>query len=472
MFQQKINSYFARLQGKTVAVVGIGVSHLPLIELLAKKGIAVIACDRRSEQDLGETVTHLKELNVTLKLGEDYLENLAGDVIFKTPGMRFDHPALVNAVKQGSVLTSEMEVFFDLCPCKIIAVTGSDGKTTTTTLISEMLKKAGYTVHLGGNIGKPLLPEVETIKETDIAVVELSSFQLHTMRQSPDIAVMTNLAPNHLDMHKGMEEYVDAKQNIYRYQNEHDVLVLNFDNDITAPFGKEAKGNVRYFSFHNQLADGIYYQDDKVIDALGGTPKVLLTREDIRLPGDHNVENYMAAIAAVRDLVKDEDILHVARNFSGVKHRIEFVDEINGVRFYNDSIASSPTRTLASIRAFDQKVHLLAGGYDKKIPFDTLGEALPDLVKALYLSGHTAAKIRTAVEQGSRYDPKTLPIYETEDFKMAVALAYENAVPGDVVILSPACASFDKFKNFEIRGQYFINCVKELREKCNERKPS
>ncbi len=468
MSSDKIKNYFNSLKDKRIAVLGIGVSHLPLIELLVNKGISVTACDRRTEEELGETVTRLTAMGVSLKLGENYLENLSADVIFKTPGMRFDLPQLVQAVEQGSVLTSEMEVFFDLCPCKIIAITGSDGKTTTTTLISEMLKAAGFTVHLGGNIGKPLLPEVETIGESDIAVVELSSFQLHTMRTSACVAVMTNLAPNHLDMHKGMEEYVDAKQNVYRYQGQNDLLVLNYDNDITRPFAAEACGKTRYFSFDEAVEGGLYYQDGVIMDATAGEARALLTRQDIRLPGDHNVENYMAAIAAVRELVRDEDILLVARNFSGVKHRIEFVREISGVRFYNDSIASSPTRTLASIRAFDQKVHLLAGGYDKRIPFDEMGEVLPDYVKALYLSGTTACKIRRAVERGSRYDAATLPIYETEDFGEAVKLAYQNACPGDVVILSPCCASFDKFKNFEHRGEYFINCVKELKEKCTE----
>ncbi|MBQ6947726.1 MAG: UDP-N-acetylmuramoyl-L-alanine--D-glutamate ligase [Clostridia bacterium] len=468
MFLQKIENYFNSLKDKRVAVLGIGVSHLPLINLLVDKGISVIAYDRRTEAELGDVAMQLQAKNVTLCLGEDYLENLSGDVIFKTPGMRFDLPQLAKAVAAGSVLTSEMEVFFDLCPCKIIAITGSDGKTTTTTLVSEMLKAAGFTVHLGGNIGKPLLPEVEHIAESDIAVVELSSFQLHTMRQSAARAVVTNLAPNHLDMHKDMAEYVDAKQNIYRYQGENDLLVLNYDNDITRPFKSEAKGKTRYFSFREVLREGIYYQNGVIFDALQGEPRALLNRKDIRLPGDHNVENYMAAIAVVRDLVEDEHILQVARNFGGVKHRIEFVREVSGVRFYNDSIASSPTRTLASIRAFDQKVHLLAGGYDKKIPFDDMGEVLPRYVKALYLSGHTAGKIRVAVETGSQYDAAALPIVETEDYKQAVELAYQNAKAGDVVILSPACASFDKFKNFEKRGEYFINCVKELKEKCNE----
>jgi len=462
MYQQKILSYFENLKDRSVTVVGIGVSHLPLIRLLIQKGAKVTACDRR--EDLEERA-ELEALGVTLCLGENYLENLSGELIFKTPGMRFDHPALVKAVGEGSTLTSEMEVFFDLCPCKKIAVTGSDGKTTTTTLISEMLKRAGYTVHLGGNIGKPLLPEIESMSPEDIAVVELSSFQLHTMTKSPDIAVVTNLSPNHLDMHKGMEEYVDAKRNILRYQGENDTLVLNLDNEITRSFAKNAKAHVRFFSAKDK-AD-IYYRNGVVTDAFG-TPYTLMERGDIRLPGEHNVENYMAAIAAVRDLVKDEDILFVARNFGGVKHRIEFVREVSGVRFYNDSIASSPTRMLASVHAFDQKVILLAGGYDKKIPFDVLGTELPKCAKALYLTGHTAEKIRTAVENGPDYDPAMLPIVMCADYGEAVKKAYEGAESGDVIMLSPACASFDAFKNFEKRGEYFINCVKELKEKCKE----
>ncbi|MBR5783071.1 MAG: UDP-N-acetylmuramoyl-L-alanine--D-glutamate ligase [Clostridia bacterium] len=465
MYADKIKAYFDDLKGREITVVGIGVSHLPLIKLLAMRGAVVTACDKRESID---EAAELLALGVRLVLGEQYLDDLSGEIIFKTPGMRFDHPSLTAAVEKGSVLTSEMEVFFELCPCKIIAVTGSDGKTTTTTLISEMLKAQGYTVHLGGNIGKPLLPEIEQIKPDDIAVVELSSFQLHTMKKSPDIAVVTNLSPNHLDMHKDMEEYVDAKRNILRYQTEADLLVLNLDNEITRSFAEEAKAGIRWFSARTVPEYGIWYTEQKVVENIDGDTRVLMEREQIRLPGDHNVENYMAAIAAVRSLVSDQAIISVAGNFGGVKHRIEFVREVGGVRFYNDSIASSPTRMLASVRAFGKKVILLAGGYDKKIPFDEMGEVLPQYVKALYLSGHTAEKIKAAVESGSHYNAEELPICISENYAEAVKLAYQNAAPGDAVILSPACASFDAFKNFEVRGEYFINCVKELSEKCKE----
>lgn len=466
MYQQQIQNYFESLKNKKIDVVGIGVSHLPLIKLLASKGAVVTACDKRT--DLGQTETELRSLGVKLVLGDHYMDDLNGDIIFKTPGLRFDHPALLAAEKRGSTVTSEMEVFFELCPCKIIAVTGSDGKTTTTTLISEMMKASGYTVHLGGNIGKPLLPEVESIRPEDFAVVELSSFQLHTMKRSPHIAVVTNLSPNHLDMHKGMDEYVDAKKNILRYQNKDDIVILNNDNDITRSFAAEASGEVRLFSYRTQPAHGVFYRDGAVYNALGETAVKILDRKDIKIPGDHNVENYMAAIAAVRDFVTDEVICSVARSFGGVQHRNEFVREVSGIQFYNDSIGSSPTRTLATLRSFDKKVHLLVGGYDKKIPFDEFGKSLPQYVKALYLSGHTAGSIRKAVCTAPNYSPELMPIFEFEDYKQAVKAAYENADGGDIVVLSPACASFDKFKNFEERGNYFVSCVKELKEKCKE----
>ncbi len=455
MFESQ-KAYFDTWRGKKITVIGIGVSNTPLIRMLADKGALVTACDRKERAALGDLAGELETLGVTLRLGEDYLDDLSGDIIFKTPGMRFDHPALLAAGKQGSIITSEMEVFFKLCPCAIIGVTGSDGKTTTTTLIAKMLEAAGKTVHLGGNIGKPLLPEIERIGKEDFAVVELSSFQLHTMRRSPHIAVITNLSPNHLDVHKDMAEYIDAKKNIFTHQLISDILVVNADNDVTASFAGQQTGTLRRFSFKKALDDGIYYEDGTVWQHMNGVHKAILHRSDIRLPGDHNVENYMAAIAAVREFVTDEQIVSVAKTFGGVKHRIEFVREVRGVRFYNDSIGSSPTRTLATLRSFPKKVHLLAGGYDKHLPFDEFGRELPNYVKALYLSGATAPLIRAAVTDSA------LPVYETETYAEATKLAFENAKAGDIVVLSPACASFDKFKNFEERGEYFIRTVEEL----------
>lgn len=435
------------VRGKRVDVVGIGISNTPVIRLLAAAGACVTAYDKNTREGLGPVAGELEALGVTLVLGEHYLDKLTGDIIIKTPGLRFDHPAIAQAVARGAHLTSEMELFFDVCPCKIIAVTGSDGKTTTTSIIYELLKAAGYTVHLGGNIGMPLLPQTPDIKATDIVVAELSSFQLHTMTKSPDIAVVTNLSPNHLDVHKSMDEYVEAKKNIFLHQSEGGVLIVNADNEITNAF--VGNGKTCKFSFKNDYRDGgIYINGER-----------LLERSDILLRGDHNVENYMAAIHAVCGLVDKSVIVSVARTFGGVRHRIEFVDEINGVRFYNDSIGSSPTRTIATLRSFDGKVILIAGGYDKKLPFEALARECEGRVKALFLTGATAEKIEAAAREAC----PDLPIFVIDDFDDTVKRAYAYASDGDTVLLSPACASFDKFKNFEVRGDHFIDVVRSLR---------
>ena len=457
-------SYLATLRGKQVAVIGIGVSNIPLIKLFLKKGIAVTACDKceREAYDNQPLLLELEALGATLHMGTGYLDNLTQDVIFRSPGIRPDIPAFEQAKANGAVITSEMEVFFHVCPCKTIAVTGSDGKTTTTTIIAKLLEAAGYHVHLGGNIGRPLLPDIESIQPDDLAVLELSSFQLMTMDTSADIAVVTNLAPNHLDVHKGMEEYIAAKKNIFLYQNAQQKVILNRDNDITYSFVPEAKGQVTLFSRQNPLDEGVVLEDGVICVKKNGNTRKVLPVADILLPGVHNIENYEAAIGAVDGLVPDETIRQFAATFGGVEHRIELVRELHGVKYYNDSIASSPSRTMAGLRSFSQKVILIAGGYDKHIPYDVLGPDLVAHVKAMVLTGATAPKIQAAAEQAPGYDAQALPIYTIDDFADAVYKAVELAQPGDVVILSPASASFDKFKNFMIRGDTFKDLIRAL----------
>ncbi|MCQ2735584.1 MAG: UDP-N-acetylmuramoyl-L-alanine--D-glutamate ligase, partial [Alphaproteobacteria bacterium] len=395
-FEEFLNS----IKGKRISVVGIGISNTPVIEMFVDAGAIVSAYDKNPEDKLGETAKHLADIGVNLICGEHYLDDLSGDMILKTPGMRFDNLALLRAKENGSVITSEMELFFEYCPSKIIAVTGSDGKTTTTTLIYEMLKKAGNNVFLGGNIGKPLLPQIRKIKPSDLVVAELSSFQLHTMTRSADIAVVTNVSPNHLDMHKSMEEYIDAKKNIFIHQNENGTLIINHDNEITDGFDKLANGKVLKFSFNSEC-NGLYY----INNAIFREGQKILDRADILLRGDHNVENYMAAMLAVWDYCEVDDMRYVANNFGGVRHRIELVRRKDGVEYYNDSIGSSPTRTLATLKSFDKKVILIAGGYDKHLSFDTLGTEMQKYVKALFLTGDTAEKIKTAVENAEGYEP-------------------------------------------------------------------
>ncbi len=447
------------IAGKSVGVVGIGVSNTPIIAMLAEIGLKVYAFDKRTVDELGDPGKDLQKLGVEIFGGPDYMDHLKGDWIIKTPGMRFDHPALEAARQRGSVITSEMELFFEYCPCKILAVTGSDGKTTTTSLIYEMLRRTGKKVHLGGNIGYPLFCRLQEMDAEDWVVAELSSFQLHTMRKSPCISVVTNLSPNHLDMHKGMEEYVDAKKNIFCYQDQTGITVLNLDNEITAGFSHELPGKGRWFSFQKDPGtDGAFFTDGAIYLRKNGHCEKLIDRSQLLLKGNHNVENFMAAASAVMDLCTPEMMREVAENFGGVRHRMEFIREVNGVKFYNDSIGSSPTRTIATLLSFEQKVRLIAGGYDKKIPFDTLGEHVPQRVEKLYLCGKTADLIREAV----RKNTSDFPIDTYGDLKSTIEAAYKESKPGDIVLLSPACASFDQFKNFEERGDYFAAVVKEL----------
>ena len=443
--------FFASLGGKRVAVLGLGVSNRPLVRLLLEFGCSVVGCDRTPREKLEEEVLELEKLGCKLHVGDRYLDGVEADVVFRTPGMHPGNPAIQALRQRGAEITSEMEVFFEVAPCHLIAVTGSDGKTTTTTLIAEMLKAAGKTVWLGGNIGTPLLPLARQMKKEDFAVVELSSFQLMDMRRSPQRALITNLAPNHLDIHKDMEEYVDAKKNIFRYQKEGDLLVLNADNPITASF--RGPGETRFFS---RLGEGYVCIRDGII-CRGDTP--VLPVADILLPGVHNVENYMAAIAMVEGLASDEDIRRVAQTFGGVEHRIELVRIKDGVRYYNDSIASSPTRTIAGLRSFPEKVILIAGGYDKHIPYDPLGPEICAHVKKLFLNGATGPQIRAAVENCAGEKPEMV---DCGDFASAVKAAAEAAEPGDVVLMSPASAAFDQFRNFMVRGNTFKELVKEL----------
>lgn len=451
--------FFTSIQGKTVTFCGIGRSHMPLIRLFQEKGALVSARDKRSLEELGDNGKALQERGVQLILGENYLEDLREDIIFRTPGMKYHLPQLEAARKRGAAVTSEMEVFFQLCPCKIYAVTGSDGKTTTTSIIAELLKAQGKTVHLGGNIGKPLLPEIESIQPEDCAVVELSSFQLISMRESPDVAVVTNLSPNHLDVHKDMQEYIDAKKNILLHQGAFSRTVLNAGNEITASFAPQVRGDCWMFRRGAPVERGVWCDGETIY--VQGQP--LLPISQIRIPGWHNVENYMAAIAAVWGDVEPQTIRRVAETFAGVEHRAEFVRELRGVKYYNDSIATSPTRVISGMLSlFPQKILLIAGGYDKHIPFEPLGPAVCDKVKTLILLGDTAQKIQDAVQAAPQYQEGCPEILRVDNMEQAVAAAAAHAQPGDIVSLSPACAAFDLYPNFEVRGRHYKDIVNGL----------
>lgn len=459
-----LQQYVDSIKDKRIAVIGIGVSNTPLIELLCANGCDVTACDKRSLAQMEGEGERLMALGAKLKLGEDYLDGLDQDLIFRTPGLMPFDLKLEAAKARGGVLTSEMEVFFSLCPCRIFSVTGSDGKTTTTTIISELLKAAGYTVHLGGNIGHPLLCEVPEIQDTDVVVLELSSFQLHSMNCRPDVAVITNISPNHLDKHKDYQDYIDAKRFIYANQTSGDKLVLNYDDEHTPYYLSTANGRVAYFSDTALVEVGTVVENGMICRVDGETRESIMRVDEIRLPGRHNLLNYLAAFEAVRGFVSAEICREVAMRFGGVEHRLEHVRELNGVTFINDSIGTSPTRTIAGLHALKKKPIIIVGGYDKHIPFDSLGDELCQNAKRVILTGDTAAKIRDAIISSSYYDASKVPLVEEPEFEAAVHAAASSAEPGDIVLLSPACASFDRFKNFESRGNLFKQLIMELKE--------
>ena len=454
------------IQGKKVAFIGAGVSHISCIEQCVELGAHVTLCDqKKSIEDFGDYADTLRRLNVALSLGEHYTDGFAGqDIIMRTPGYEYFKPELQAAKAAGALVTSEVELFFEFCPCEIVAVTGSDGKTTTTTLISKMFEAAGRKVFLGGNIGAALLPQLADVTPDAVAVVELSSFQLISMRRSPKVAVVTNVTPNHLDHHKDMQEYIDAKRNILLWQEPPCRAVLGYENDITRAMQSDCKGEQFWFTRLHETDHGAFLRasDDTLCYAENGVVTPVLPRAEIKLRGLHNVENLLAAIAAVWGRVPIEAMRQVGATFTGVEHRIEPVRVLDGVTYYNDSIASSPTRTIAGLRSFDQKILLIAGGYDKKIPYEPLAPEIIAHVKTLVLMGATGPRIEKAVREHPDFDESQLTILHADNMQHAVELARDAAKPGDIVSLSPASASFDLYPNFEVRGRDYKNIVMQL----------
>ncbi|HAN21941.1 MAG: UDP-N-acetylmuramoylalanine--D-glutamate ligase [Clostridiales bacterium GWF2_36_10] len=445
-----LDKYTESFIGKKVGFIGCGVSNMPIVEMLTKKGVALSVRDKKENFD---NIEQLKELDVKIINGIGYLDNIYEDILFLSPAVRDDLPELVKAKNNGTIITTEMEEFFKLCKAKTIAVTGSDGKSTTTTLISEILKASGKRVHIGGNIGKNLLATLDEIQESDIVVAELSSFQLMKMTVSPDIAIVTNVTPNHLDWHKDMDEYIKAKTNIFNFQKKDGILILNYDDKITRGFAPRANGSVHFISGEEKLPDSIYFNEKGIYKG----EELLLADEDIFLVGRHNRYNYASALAATEGFATEEGILKVARSFGGVEHRLEFVRELDGVKYYNSSMDSSPSRTKACLESFKNKVIVICGGYDKNIPLEPLGPLFNEKAKAAILLGATADKIEVILKNIGYNN-----YYRVNTLDEAVKKANGLAESGDCVVLSPAAASFDLFKNFAERGNLFKDLVKKL----------
>lgn len=461
---KKLQEFEQYIKGKKVAIIGLGVSNIPLLDYLYKLKVQVSIFDKREIEALDkEAKAKIEQYNFKLYCGKDSLQFLKGfDVIFRSPSCMPNTKEVAEEVEKGAYLTSEIEMLMQTCPGTIIGITGSDGKTTTTNLIYQILKEKGYNCYLGGNVGIPLFTKVGEMLPEDIIVLELSSFQLMNMKISPHISVITNISPNHLDIHKNYEEYIDAKKNIFKYQNENDILVLNYDNEITRNMKPEANGKVIYFSKAEKLENGIIYDNGIIKSCKDNLRRHIINVEDVILRGMHNYENICAAIAATSSLVEPEIQIEAIKKFKGVEHRIEFIRELNGVKWYNDSIGTSPTRTIAGLNAFEEKIVLIAGGYDKHLDYTPIAKPIVENVSSLILMGATAPKIEEVVKKELNAEGKKMPMFHCSSLKETVEKAKEIAKSGEIVLFSPASASFDLFKNFEDRGNQFKELVRNL----------
>ena len=464
MTNKKLEEFNDYIRFRKIAVIGLGVSNIPLLDYLYEKKARVTVFDQRNIDNIPkEIIDKITNYSFEISLGENYLEKLKGfDLIFRSPSCLPTVPELEEEAKRGAIVTTEIEMLIEMCPAKVIGVTGSDGKTTTTTLINEILKKAGYTTWLGGNIGIPLFTKLPEIKEDDIVVLELSSFQLMGMKISPSISVITNITPNHLNIHKDYEEYINAKKNIYKYQNEDGIVVLNYDNEITRNCAKEANGKVIFFSSKEKLEDGYIVDENVIKECKEKVRKHILNTNEVKLRGKHNYENIATALAATSTLVDSDTIIDCIKEFNGVEHRLELIREIDEVKWYNDSVSSSPTRTIAGLNSYDEDIVLIAGGYDKNLDYTPIAKPIVEKVKCLILLGQTSGKIFEAVKEELENQGKTLPIYMCYTLQETVNIAKKEAKKGDVVLFSPASASFDMFKNFADRGEQFKKIVNEL----------
>ena len=461
---KKLEEFNEYIRFRKVAVIGLGVSNIPLLDYLYEKKARVTVFDNKTIDDIPkEILDKITTYGFEFSFGANSLENLKGfNVIFRSPSCLPTKPELKAEAERGAIVTTEIEMLMEMCPCKMIGVTGSDGKTTTTSLINHILEKAGYNTFLGGNIGTPLFTKLPEMTPEDIVVLELSSFQLMDMQVSPQIAVMTNVTPNHLNIHKDYDEYIEAKKCIFKNQNEDDILILNYDNEITRNCAKEAKGKVIFFSSKEKLDNGFIVDDGVIKECEDKVRKHILNTDEIILRGAHNFANIATALAATKTIVDTDTAVKAIKQFKPVEHRIEFVREIGGVKWYNDSASSSPTRTLSGLNAFKEDIILIAGGYDKNLDYTPLAKTVVDKVKTLILIGQTAEKIFDAVKEELDKENKKMDIYMCDSLEETIKIARKSAQKGEVVLFSPASASFDMFKNFADRGNKFKKLVNEI----------
>ena len=456
------NSFKEELKQSKIAVIGAGVSNIPLIKYLIKLNCNITLFDNKEFYKLNNDIKDLiNNQTINAYLGKDNLTKLKGfNIIFRSPSMLPTNEYLEKEKSRGAIITTEVEQVIKYSKAKIIGVTGSKGKTTTTSIINEIMTKMGYITYLGGNIGIPLFDKLDEITKEDIVILELSSFQLMNMEVSPNIALITNISPDHLDIHSSYEEYIEAKKYLFKNQTSKDLLILNNNDEIVKEFNKEAKGNVKYFGI-NYIKDSFVLDDNFICY---NNEKILDTNKFI-LKGKHNYLNICAALNAIKEFinVNNQELENIIASINSVHHRLEFVREINGIKWYNDSASTTPDKSLAGINAFNEDIVLIAGGYDKNIEYDTLALPIINKVSKLILFGATKNKIYDAVmkEIKNHTNVKT-KIYVMDSLEDVIDIAFKVSEKGEVVLFSPASASFDMFENAYARGDLFKEIVNKL----------
>jgi len=450
--------------GKNIGIIGLGIEGFSSAKFLLDKGARITILDRKEEKGFDESlISQVKKLPLTLVLGKDYLKNLSDfEVVVKSPGVKRDLQEILDFERNGGIITSQTQIFFDLCPSSIIGVTGTKGKGTTSSLVYQMLKAQGLDAHLGGNIGNSPLDFFGKLTSKSWIVLELSSFQLTDLTKSPHIAVMLMTTSEHLDFHKDIKEYVDAKRNILKFQNTQDYAVINRDYPTSNESDILTEGKVYKISKERETMDGCYVENKKILVNINGSNEEIIKTGDIFLPGDHNLENVCAAVMVAKILkVEKENIVKVLKTFKGLEHRLELVREVNGIKYYDDSFSTTPETAIAAIKSFKNPEILILGGSGKGSDFSELGKIIGKTknIKAIIGIGKEWERIKEQIEI---VDSGFLVVEGAKDMRTIVAAIQKIAKPQDVVLLSPACASFDMFKSYKERGDQFKEEVGKL----------
>lgn len=455
-------------KNKKVTVMGLGSfgGGVGVAQFLAKQGALVTITDLRNTPELSSSIKQLEGLPISYKLGghceEDFINT---DMVIVNPAVPDNSKFLQIARNNQVPLHTEINIFFSLCPAPIIGITGSNGKSTTTALLGKVLQQTPRTTWIGGNIGRSLLTNLEEIKPQEIVVLELSSFQLKELsgiKKSPHISIVTNISPNHLDRHIGMDDYIQAKKTIITYQKPGDYAILNYDDPELRRWEQECKSHVLWYSTRQRIKNGAWIKDGNIVLSIHGQERVIVCTSRIKIPGNHNLQNILATSCAAHMAgAHEQHMERIMANFGGLEHRLEFVREIHGVRYYNDSKATTPESAIAAMRAFQEPIILIAGGIDKGSNFEKFAETCIQQTKAIVLIGKMAHKIQELILQKTDGEKKP-SIFISNTFREAFQQAHGIAKTGEIVLLSPACASYDMFLNYEERGRQFKNMVQAL----------